>query len=433
LYYDPLFFAARKEVLRPIADAIQRAWQRRCAGETYRLAISLPPRTGKSYIATLAAAWMIGNDPTGSVMRNTADATLYMKMSRLALNVMRSNKFRNVFDGVALKGGFQAIESWSVTDAKTVSYFGAGVGGRIVGEGCTLAAFTDDLFTNWASASSAHERDRVYEWMLADHDSRIEGSACRIDIGTRWSPDDVIGRLIEADYYNEVIVVPAMIDNRSFCEKIITTKALIEKKTLLPSEIWEAEWMQNPITAAGYLLPLQDLKLYDPTTIKRSAEDYALVVIDPADLGDHFAAPFTFIREGIVYIEDFLCNSDGLGYNVPVVVSMIERYRPNEVRIEGNGGWIQTAYDIRDELERRCPDVRVVIYKSTTNKAVRIESQSYFLREMTRFRNDWADDSDYSVAVKAITSYQKGIINKFDDSIECLSEITIFARNNNLM
>jgi hypothetical protein len=376
---------------------------------------------------------MIGNDPTGSVMRNTADATLYMKMSRLALNVLCSHKFKNVFPDAELKGGFRAIESWAVTAAKTVSYFGAGVGGRIVGEGCTLAAFTDDLFTNWAAASSAHERDRVYDWMLADHDSRIEAPACRIDIGTRWSPDDVIGRLIDASYYDEVISVPAMVDGRSFCEKIITTDALTEKKNLLPVEIWQAEWMQNPIMAAGFLLPESDLKLYDPAHIKRNAGDYSIVAIDPADKGDNFAAPFAFLRDGRVYVEDFLCNSDGLGYNVPAVISMIERYKPNEVRIEGNGGWVQTAYDIRDELSRRTPEVRVVIYKSTTNKNARIESQGYYLREQTAFRNDWKLDRDYTNAIRSITSYQKGIINKFDDAIDCLSEIVIFARNNNLM
>ncbi len=408
-------------MLMPIAAAIQRGWESRSRGDTYRVAISLPPRTGKSYLTTLAAAWVIGQEPTGSVMRNTADATLYMKMSRLTLNVMRSPRFRNVFAGVELRGGYQAIESWAVNQAKTVSYFGAGVGGRIVGEGCSNAAFTDDLFTNWASAASSHERDRVFDWMLADHDSRIEGAACRFDIGTRWSPDDVIGRLIDADYYNEVICVPAMIDGRSFCEEIISTSALLEKKNLLSQEIWEAEWMQNPIAAGGQLYPPAEMRFMRLSDLDTIPPLYRFCTIDPADKGgDYFAAAFCDVipwnNSIAVVMRDAVFTRDGIEVACALVRDKMAQWQTEDAFIESNGVGAAACYLLSD-----VKGTEIKPYTAHEKKDIRILSNYEFIRKIYIFDAEHKHNQHYADFMRHLHSLSKDGKNKNDDSADVLS------------
>jgi hypothetical protein len=158
-----------------------------------------------------------------------------------------------------------------------------------------------------------------------------------------------------------------------------------------------------------------------------------VIAIDPADRGDDFAAISAVIRDNNIYVDNFICNNDGLDVNVPASVDMIEAARPNEVHIEGNGGWVQTAYNIRDRVWACSQSTRVVIFTSTTNKGARIEAQGYYLRANVFFRKDWQSDRDYSRAVKVITSYVRGLANQTDDAIDTMCRVISHARNNNLI
>lgn len=434
LYSNPAFFL-RRPFLKIVVAALQRAYDAYCRGEIYRLAMSMPPRSGKTYISTLFVTFCIGHHPEESVMRNCCDATLYVKLSRITLRIIRSAKFAAVFPGVRLREGNQNIDSWAVEGARTSSYFGAGVGGRIIGEGASLMLMTDDLFSNWEAAASENNRERTLEWYLSDHDSRSEGCAMRIDVGTRWSLHDVIGKMEESGYYDEVLRIPAMLPNgESFCEDVVTTEELNRKKSLMDDVMWAAEWQQEPVESAGLLLlPISEMKMYDPVNFTPSAEDFCLMFVDPADRGDNFCAGFFRIRDNECYAIDYICNNRGLEENVPATIAMVEKYKPQELRIEGNGGWVQTAKDIRAVVWERVPESHVMIFSSTTNKEARIEAQGFYLRNNTLFRSDYKEVPDYAEAVKTITSYVREKKNKKDDAIEITSGAIAFARNNNMM
>ena len=56
LYYDPKFFVKRL-FLKKVAEAFMRVYASYQANIIYRLAVSMPPRAGKSYISSLFIAW----------------------------------------------------------------------------------------------------------------------------------------------------------------------------------------------------------------------------------------------------------------------------------------------------------------------------------------------------------------------------------------
>lgn len=434
LYHNPTFFL-RRPFLQTVAAALQRAFDAYGRGVIYRLAMSLPPRSGKSYISTLFVTFCIGHHPEESIMRNCCDSTLYVKLSRGTLRIIRSVKFAAVFPGVKLREGYANIDSWAVEAARTSSYFGAGIGGRIIGEGASMMLMTDDLFSNWESAASDNNRERTLDWYLSDHDSRSEGCAMRIDVGTRWSLHDVIGKMEESGYYDEVLRIPAMTaDGQSFCEDVVTTEELHRKKSMMDDVMWFAEWMQEPVEASGLLiLPLSEMLTYNPDEITFTASDYCIAAIDPADKGDDFAAPAAYIHDGYIYIDEWICNSDGLDMNVPAAVDMVKRRSPASLHIEGNGGWIQTAKDIREGVYAQSPETYVLIYNSHENKEARIEAQAFYTRNRCLFRSDWASNPNYAAAVKCITSYVRGQKNKNDDAMDVLSKVIAEARKNNLI
>ena len=101
LYYDPKFFAKRL-FLKKVADAFTRVYESYMAGIIRRLAVSMPPRAGKSYISSLFIAWMHGHFPEESVMRNCCSDTLYNKLSYDTRDIVRSSRFKEVFPDVKL-------------------------------------------------------------------------------------------------------------------------------------------------------------------------------------------------------------------------------------------------------------------------------------------------------------------------------------------
>ena len=57
LDYDPKFFVKRL-FLKRVAEAFMRVYSSYLENIIYRLAVSMPPRAGKSYISSLFIAWM---------------------------------------------------------------------------------------------------------------------------------------------------------------------------------------------------------------------------------------------------------------------------------------------------------------------------------------------------------------------------------------
>lgn len=117
-----------------------------------------------------------------------------------------------------------------------VSYFGAGVGGTVIGFGASMLAMTDDLYKSLEDALSDTNNEKVWSWKQGTHDSRIEGNCCSIDIGTRWSATDVLGRMEEMGKYDEIIRIAALDENdRSFVRRYIRQSIItncVRKRTI---------------------------------------------------------------------------------------------------------------------------------------------------------------------------------------------------------
>ena len=153
LYHDPKFFAKRL-FLKKVADAFTRVYVSYIDKKIYRLAVSMPPRAGKSYISSLFIAWMLGHFPEESVMRNCCSDTLYNKLSYDTRDIVRSSRFKEIFPDIRLRRDKQNVHGWCLEQSKQMGYFGAGVGGTVIGFGASMLAMTDDLYKSLEDAMS---------------------------------------------------------------------------------------------------------------------------------------------------------------------------------------------------------------------------------------------------------------------------------------
>jgi predicted phage terminase large subunit-like protein len=181
-----------------------------------RLAVSMPPRHGKSELCSkYFPAWYLTRWPEGKVIVAGYEADFARDWGRMARDVLQAAP-----PGLApeLNRSTTAADNW-----RTVAGGGmgtAGVGGPITGKGATIL-LVDDPVKNFEDAQSETKRNTAHNWALSTAFSRLEpmqlpdGSWSEPGIGvvimTRWHGDDLLGRLLQDepdDWY--VLCLPAL-------------------------------------------------------------------------------------------------------------------------------------------------------------------------------------------------------------------------------
>lgn len=418
IYFDEPFFSKRI-FLKDIADAFMQIHN----GEIKSLSVSLSPRAGKSYITSLFCAWTLGNKPTESVMRNTCTATLYDKFSYDVRTIVKSTLFKEVFPHVELSEDKQNLDGWRLKTSKQVAYFGAGVGGTIIGFGASALAITDDLYKSMEDALSETINDKVHSWKQAAHDSRLEKNCPTIDIGTRWSKKDIIGNNIEKNRYDKIIVVPAMIDEKSFCEDVKSTEEYIKIRSEIDPIIWNAEYMQEPIEAKGSLFHPNELNYFNIED-KLNYES-SVCYIDVADEGSDYMAAIVGrnIKEKI-YITDIAFSKKNTDETIPLCVELIKRNNCSYARVESNSMGAMFARNMQKELTT----CRVLTAHATTNKHTRIIMDAGFIKKYFYFIDRKNQNHMYLDFITQLSSYTKEGKSKHDDAPDAASGLAIFIR-----
>ena len=150
-----------------------------------RVALSIPPRSGKSTTLQHAVAWRTYLDPACLNLY----ATYGQDLAEQASSVIRR---LSLAAGVELERG--KVLDWTTRygGGLKATSVGGGVTGRGINDGLALI---DDTLKSREDAESKRERDRVWNWFRDDIMSRLEGMASVFVLNTRWHEDDLIGRL----------------------------------------------------------------------------------------------------------------------------------------------------------------------------------------------------------------------------------------------
>lgn len=403
--------------------------------------VNMPPRAGKSVTMSVCAAWALGNYPKQAVMRNCCTATLYNKFSYATRDFIRSEQFKKVFPDIHLSPDKQNVDGWSLTDSNDGAYFGNGVGGTIVGFGATLIAITDDLYKDYKDAISPNTIDRVRTWNLSAHDTRRESGCPYLDIGTEWHKNTIMGEGKKEKDYDVEILIPAMMNNISFCENVKTTAEYQKIKRKLDRSdlgkaIWSGEYQQNPTELVGTLFPLAKLKRFKLADLEKNINNVnaRIGAVDTKDSGtDYFCAVFSY---GIVnetkkiepdykfYIVDVIYTQDNLDVTKPLTIEKAEYHKMDYLKIETNSQGAQFYRNVKQALA----ETSVRGEFTTPHKETRLFMQSASILEHFYFRDDYEEDSEYALFIEHFTNYVKMVANQIDDPPDSLAALAQFIK-----
>jgi predicted phage terminase large subunit-like protein len=289
------------------------------------------------------------------------------------------------------------------------------------------------LYRGIEDAMSDTYNDKVIQWKEATHDSRFESGCARIDIGTRWTINDMIGRNMAENIYDESIVIPAMDANgNSFCEAVMTTEEYIEKKKRTPKDIWLAEYMQEPTDIKGRLFG--DLSIIDKAEFDNLLEGQktqqnphgyvgAIAYCDVSDEGaDYTASAVGLLIGKKIYIADYVFSRDNTDITIPLVASMLDKWKVNYCRVESNSMGAMFGRHLQTLTK-----TRILPVANQTNKMTRIIMRSaHIINEMVFVKNNNAHSEQFMMNLYSFTKEGK---NKHDDAPDCMAGLSIFAES----
>lgn len=390
-------------------------------------------------------------------MRNAYGDSLAMKFSYDVRTIVQLPDYLEVFPDIKLKSDKSQVSDWALTTAKQSSYFCAGVGGAVTGKGCDGVSILDDPIKNIDEAMSELVLEKKWQWYTSTHKSRMEKNCPEIQIATRWSKKDVIGKIGDMDkcisldqflldpslYANfwVQVVVPALDDKgQSFCEEVKSTYEYHELKRITDSFIWEAEFMQNPVESKGSLFPESELQYFKLNELRKYAEgtpkageiicNATVGTTDTADEGlDFLGSIIGRMIQGKVYVTDVVFTQDPIEVTEPRVAQQIINTGCNKMQIESNAGGKSFAKNIQKLCKGKTPCT--ITWKATSqNKETRILMKSGMIKQFFVFRSkdDYAAGSDYDLFMRQLLSYVKFGTNKHDDAADVatmLAEVTL--------
>jgi len=229
-------------------------------GKSPRLMLFLPPRSGKSEIASKTfPAWHLGHNPKHEIIATSYSQELALDFSRKVRGLIQDESYNLMF-GVGLDKSSQSAERWNTSAAG--GYVAAGVGGAIMGRGAHIAII-DDPVKNREEAESPTTRQKIKDWYTSTLYTRLAPGGGVLVIMTRWHDDDLAGWLLEqekggADKW-EVIKYPAVAEmDEKFRKKggalhsdRYPIEALQKIRAAIGERDWAALYQQNPVPDEG--------------------------------------------------------------------------------------------------------------------------------------------------------------------------------------
>lgn len=190
-YTNPLYQrAAHHELIADRLQAVER-------GEIDRLMIFMPPRHGKSELASKRfPAWCLGRKPSRQIIAASYNSDLANDFGRNVRNLVAEPEFRQVFPEVSLAPDSQAANRMNTNHGG--AYVAAGVGTAVTGRGADILLI-DDPFKDREEADSERRRDTVDNWYRSTAYTRLMPGGSVVLIQTRWHEDDLAGRLLERE------------------------------------------------------------------------------------------------------------------------------------------------------------------------------------------------------------------------------------------
>lgn len=358
-------------------------------GELRRLIINVPPRSGKSIIASVAfPMFALGHDPSRRIICVSHTEDLARKFSLDRRMVAQSPWFGAAFPAFRLSGS--RPRDLELTTSLRGSVFAAGMVGAVLGRGADLIVIDDPIKA--VDALSQAERRRVNEafdnTLLTRLNDKRHGAI--VIVMQRLHADDLVGHVLERDAW-EVISLPAIATEDTYHRLSDVAGDLYRRRAgeLLHAEreplavleqmrraqgslTFQAQYQQDPAPAGGNVIRREWLRTYEA---RPGRFDRIVVAWDTASTLSEASDWSVGTVWGAIGLDYYLLDVVRGRWEAPdlrhAIVALSERWKADVTLIEKT----QLGYALLQDL-RRTRSLAPILVEPRYDKEARLLAQS---------------------------------------------------------
>lgn len=317
------------------------------AKKSPRLMLFMPPRHGKSTLASIAfPAWHLGRHPEHEFISCSYSGSLAMAFSRKVRGLLREDGYKTAFK-TRLDPQSQSAEAWLTTVGG--GYVAAGVGGGITGKGAHVLVI-DDPVKNRDDAESQNNRDANKDWYTSTAYTRLAPGGGILVILTRWHDDDLAGWLLKSAADNgeqwEVVNYPARAEvdeefrkqGEALHRERYDEEALARIERAVGPRDWSALYQQNPVADDGEYFTRDMINYYDRDEVDHDRMKFYCawdLAIGKNDRNDYTVGMVIGVDEhDCLYVVDVVRGRFNGFELVEQILDLYELWKPSIIGIE---------------------------------------------------------------------------------------------------
>lgn len=436
--------STRRNILKPYVDALNRI---PFDDKLQYIVVSYAPSMGKSYISTLFTAWGMGISSSNSVIRMSYSEELVMGFSRTVKGYVSSPEFSEIFTDYKIYNGkpfeVERESDWKIKNANVPksNHIARTRNGSTTGERASFAIIFDDMTKGAEEANSEQIHKGIYDKWLTEWWNRRDGERCKfIFVGTQWSPEDILNRIIEdrekisplletdnpfvmetEDHSTIVIRVPMLDDeHNTTCPEVYPQEIAEQIENNTDPFLFSCVYQQKPIAPTGREFAWECIKQWEDLPVNLTKNSMA--ALDPARKGKDFVSMPIFQNDnnGNHYLIDCIYKQKPMDDLYDEIVEKIIEHTITTLVIENN---IDTSLkaiiemklhargvfwcDIREKYNCAKKEERIKNYRGIVQKQIYFPSKTLV-----------RPNTDMGKLMDNITKYSFDKPNLHDDGID---------------
>ncbi len=334
-------------------------------GKIKRLIITVPPRSLKTTLATVAfPAYVLGHDPTKKIICASYSQDLSSKHANDFRAILRSDWYLHAFPGTQISAE-KDTESETMT-TKRGGRLATSVGGTLLGRGGNLFLLDDPVKPEEALSEAA--RAKALQWientMLTRLNSKRDDAI--VLVMQRLHEEDPAGVFLQkggwehlnlpaiAEQFEQIPIQAGKFHIRNIGDVLDPIRepadVLQQLKADMGTMAFSAQYQQNPMPIEGNLIKKGWLRYYDGS-IEKQRGDLTVISWDTAqketEIADYSVATVWLVRKEHCYLIELVREKFDFPRLRRAVLDLKQRYPGATTLIEDRGSGTSLIQELR--------------------------------------------------------------------------------------
>lgn len=383
--------------LRTMAHHLDRVAE----GQIKRLIITLPPRSLKSLMASVAfPAWLLGRDPSKRILCVSYSGGLAVDHAENFRRLVGIQDFKNTFADLDLhKGRNTQLEQRTSQGGFRLA---TSVGGTITGRGGDVIIIDDPIRAG--GIMSEVERKNVNAWYGNTLISRLDNpeESAIIIVMQCLHEDDLVGHLLqEPDHGWTVLNIPAIAEQEmsyalSYRPNDVFVRpvgSLIDERRAGPDSLqtarnelgepdFNAQYQQNPTPFGGNIIKRDHLHRYDDESLQAAKQNRHMVLQSwdttqkTGEANDYSACTTYLVTETGILLWDVHRERLEADELLATAKRLAQKFGANQIVVEDVQGGTGLIQQLRKQIS-----AKVIAKVPQEDKEARLRSVQFMVRQ----------------------------------------------------